>query len=111
MAKASGKFHGAENYNCAQAVLKFMDEQVSISPELLSEFKQFGGGRAPDGVCGALYAASHILKDGKITGELAELFELKAGSKRCQEIKAAGRLSCAGCVDLAADFCSEKLKG
>ncbi|MHB9139575.1 MAG: C-GCAxxG-C-C family (seleno)protein [Victivallaceae bacterium] len=110
MTKASDKFHGAENYNCAQAVLKFMDEQVTVSSELLEQFKQFGGGRAPAGICGALYAASYILKNEKLTGELEKLFEDTACSKCCREIKTAGRLSCAGCVDLAADFCSDKLK-
>jgi hypothetical protein len=110
MTKASDKFHSAENYNCAQAVLKFMDERVAVSPELLEQFKQFGGGRAPGGVCGALHAASYILKNEKLTGELEKLFEAKAGAKCCREIKTAACLSCAGCVDLAADFCSEKLK-
>lgn len=110
MEKASDKFHGVENYNCAQAVLKFFEDHAAVSPEKIEEFKQFGGGRAPAGVCGAIYAAAHILNNETLTDELSEAFRREAGSRCCREIKAAGRLSCAGCVDLAADLCSEKIK-
>ncbi|MFA6102585.1 MAG: C-GCAxxG-C-C family (seleno)protein [Victivallaceae bacterium] len=110
MAKASEKFHGVEKYNCAQAVLKFFEDHAAVSPEKIEEFKLFGGGRAPDGVCGAIYAAEHILNDRTLIDELKETFKREAGSHCCREIKAAGRLSCAGCVDLAADLCAEKIK-
>ena len=110
MTKASDKFHGVEKYNCAQAVLKFFEDHPAASPEKIEEFKQFGGGRAPDGVCGAIYAASHILNNEKLAAELKETFKREAGSCGCREIKDAGRLSCAGCVDLAADFCLKKIK-
>lgn len=110
MVKASDKFHGVEKYNCAQAVLKFFENHPAVSPEKIEEFKQFGGGRAPEGVCGAIYAAEHILNDKKLTDELKETFKRDAGSHCCREIKTAGRLSCPGCVDMAAEWCSEKLK-
>ena len=110
MTKASEKFHGVEKYNCAQAVLKFFDGHAAVSPEKIEVFKQFGGGRAPQGVCGAIFAAADILNDGKLLDELKDTFKCEAGSHCCREIKDAGRLSCAGCVDLAADFCLAKLK-
>ena len=110
MVKASDKFHGVEKYNCAQAVLKFFETHPAVSPDKIEEFKQFGGGRAPEGVCGALYAAGHVLNNEKLLAELKETFKREAGSCCCREIKEAGRLSCAECVDLAADFCSKKNK-
>lgn len=110
MAKASARFHGVENYNCAQAVLKFFEDHTAASQEKIKEFKQFGGGRAPAGVCGAIYAAARIMNNEKLTDELKERFKQEAGSLGCREIKAVGRLSCAGCVDLAADFCSKTIK-
>lgn len=53
MKQASDFFHAEDNLNCAQSVLKYFDAPAAQ----IAEFKAFGGGRAPEGLCGALYAA------------------------------------------------------
>jgi hypothetical protein len=50
-----------ERLNCAQAVLKAFQEKFSITDEMISQFKAYGAGKAPDGCCGAFYAAKYIL--------------------------------------------------
>jgi hypothetical protein len=46
-----------ERLNCAQAVLHAWREVAGDTSIALADLKPFGGGRAPDGLCGALRAA------------------------------------------------------
>ncbi len=107
--KASDFFHKEDNLNCAQAVLKFCESHEAVNPEIISEFKAHGGGRAPEGVCGALYAVNFIFNDMKETSELEKEFTSLAGSTACREIRRNRKLSCAACVDLAGDFAIKKI--
>ena len=51
--KAVGSFRAPpEMYNCAQSVVS-----VAEDASLLDEMKSCGGGRAPEGLCGALWGA------------------------------------------------------
>jgi hypothetical protein len=102
--KASDFFHKEDNLNCAQAVLKFCESHESVSPEVISEFKVFGGGRAPEGACGALYAVKFMFGNSKKTAKLEKDFIVAAGSTICCEIRQSGKLSCSACVDLAGNF-------
>ncbi|MFA7230136.1 MAG: hypothetical protein WC071_02585, partial [Victivallaceae bacterium] len=61
--KASDKFHKEENFNCAQAVLKFFEDHPSVTVQDIADYKAWGGGRAPEGVCGAIFATGKILND------------------------------------------------
>ena len=104
--KASDFFHKKpENYNCAQAILKAWQERLKISSEEIEEFRRWGGGRAKDGECGALFAANYLLeKQGKplITDE----FVTQVGSASCHEIKRVGKVACSRCVDVADEIIS-----
>ena len=81
--------------NCAQAVAAGFDRE-----DLLAAFAVCGGGRAPEGCCGALYAALELLPEEK--QDLArQEFARTAGSEKCAEIKALG-FPCKECVALAA---------
>ena len=106
--KAKKYFHGSEGYNCVQAVLKVFQEEYSITEEILVEGKAFGGGRAKDGVCGALYAIGMIDKD--LYSEVEKDFESAAGSLKCSDIKSLEKLSCRECVGYSVERALEKKK-
>jgi len=93
---------GHERLNCADAILKAFDELDPGSKDKLCK----GGGRSPNGECGAYCAAKTIL-EGKDPGKVEELkkyFEDLAGSLKCDEIRSRRKLSCLGCVEKAAEF-------
>lgn len=101
MIKASDFFHGKEKYNCAQAILKFFQEDYKIEQSLIDKYKKKGGGRAEGGVCGALHASYFLIKNKEMTAMADKHFADEAGSIVCKEIKRAKKLSCEQCVDLA----------
>ena len=101
MSKASDHFHQAENYNCAQAVLAHFKQPA----ETVAEFKAFGGGNAPEGICGALYAARHILNDDAKFRQLCDEFAAQTGGAlTCRALKSEAKFPCMQCVDLAAEL-------
>lgn len=83
-------------YNCAQSVAAGAG-RLDLVPELAA----MGGGRAPDGLCGALYAALRLLPETEHE-ETKRQFAATAGAIRCREIKgAAVPFPCVKCVELA----------
>ena len=107
MLKASDHFHGPEHYNCAQSVLV----HFGADAETVAEFKAFGGGRAPEGLCGALHAARHLLNDEKRFAELRSEFAARTGGAvTCRELKGGARVPCTVCIDLAAGLLAEKMR-
>lgn len=84
-------------HNCAQAVAAGFDRD-----DLLSELAVCGGGRAPEGNCGALHAALQLIPAEHRDSAKAE-FTKTAGAARCMEIKANG-FPCKDCVALAAEL-------
>ncbi|ADU26186.1 C-GCAxxG-C-C family (seleno)protein [Ethanoligenens harbinense] len=103
-------FAGLDGYkksNCAQAVANTFTEELHIRDINPEKFIQYGGGRAPNGECGAMYAAKVFLeatgKADKID-DLKEHFVKNAGSIYCKEIRAAKKLPCAGCVAKGTEF-------
>ena len=95
--RAKKYFHGEERYNCAQAVLAAFDEEH----EKLAGAQSYGGGRAPDGLCGALHSAKELLGEEK-HARVEEKFSEAAGALHCREVRALGKMSCAECVAFAA---------
>ncbi len=104
--KAKRYFTKTENgkkLNCAQAVIKAFKDKFAPEDLSVEDFSRCGGGGAPEGECGALYAAERLLK-GKAEdapGCLREDFSKKAGSVKCKKIRKKGELSCLGCVETA----------
>jgi hypothetical protein len=96
-AKAAVKYHGEKGYNCAQAVLKAFDAGDS----LIEKAKKHGGGRAPDGLCGAIYAGHLLLEDEGLCESFTENFLVKAKSVKCKEIRSSKTLTCSECVHAA----------
>lgn len=88
---------GCPKLNCGQAVLA----GFQAPEELISEFALYGSGRAPDGWCGAAFAAARLLEDKKT---VEDFFTAQADSVKCLEIRSKRKLSCLGCVEKAAEL-------
>ncbi len=97
--KAAEFFRGSEGYNCAQAVIAAWNELYGTDHDVVFH-QQHGGGRAEDGLCGALYAALQISPEHEEA--LKKVFADKAGALKCRQIRQAGAFSCKDCVMLAA---------
>lgn len=82
--------------------MKAFQLESGISEETIRTAAQQGGGKAPEGVCGALHAARVILGNGPALKEIENDFSAKAGSKQCREIRGMRSLPCSGCVTLSA---------
>lgn len=96
------------SYNCAQAVLKAFEDRFDfINDKLVKEFKAFGVGKAPDSICGTLFAALHILKELKMFDTVSDFeqeFYRLAGSLYCSNIRTKGFAFCSYCLEEAV-FC------
>ena len=51
---------------------------------MIDSYSAYGGGRAENGLCGALYAAKNLLNDPKKIELLNEEFLKRAGSVKCK---------------------------
>jgi len=96
-------FRGARRYNCAQAVLKAYAPLAGLEDACLERFSHFGSGKAPDGECGALFAAKSIFQDSAVKQEIENDFIRAAGNKKCRDIRKAKTYTCGQCVQAAAD--------
>lgn len=90
--------------NCAQSVARAAKEEYGVTETETESLKAFSGGRAPDGMCGALYAAQWLIgrKSAKAAEEVINAFREAIGETRCKEIRAAKKCSCMDCVAEAA---------
>lgn len=97
---------GCQRMNCAQSVLSAFKEEFNISDELVARFGSYGGGRAPEGLCGAYYAVKYILskENPQRLEELEKHFLNHAGALQCSNIKGLKKLSCVGCVEKSSEF-------
>jgi hypothetical protein len=104
---ASWYFHHPDyGYNCAQAITYRHGE----SAEALARMSQNGGGRAPEGLCGALYGGLFILRNHpEDQQKLKEAFCSEIGSAHCREIRSRRLASCKQCIE-AADQALEKIR-
>lgn len=96
-------FHGTSRYNCAQAVLKAYAPLVGMEDACLERFSHCGSGRAPDGECGALFAAKAVFQDAAVKQEIENEFVRAAGSKKCRDIRKGRTLTCGQCVQTASN--------
>jgi len=98
---------GEKRQNCAQSVLSAFKQEMNIGEELINLAKAYGGGRAPDGICGAYWAAKLIIEKyccPEKAKEFEEFFNNQADSLLCKEIRKNKKLSCLGCVEKATEF-------
>ncbi|MGD9127113.1 MAG: hypothetical protein PVH19_07010 [Planctomycetia bacterium] len=104
MSKKKAVQYYSQKYNCAQSILKAFGN----SDELVNECAKCGGGRAKDGLCGALYAGTLLLEDPQEQEELKAYFVKKATSTKCREVRKAKVLTCGKCVERVAKFLEKK---
>lgn len=86
-------------HNCAQAVAYKYASLLGITPEeALDRFAACAAGRAPGGLCGALYAAQQIVPSQ--AGHVQERFaQVTGGHLTCADIKGLSGTPCPVCVD------------
>ncbi|MDO4574595.1 MAG: redox-active protein [Planctomycetia bacterium] len=92
----------ARKINCAQAIMAGLGHDSRVA-----EMADCGGGRAPEGRCGALHAAILLLPEA-VGESVIQEFAAVAGSDKCREIKRNG-FPCAKCVALAAELVEKHL--
>ena len=94
VAKALEHFRNTQghNYNCAQAIAAAFDADPV-------RFESHGRGHAPEGWCGAAYAAAELLQDPEA---VESAFLQAAGTVACREIRRSRAMSCAACVETSA---------
>lgn len=97
-----------ERLNCAQSVL-FAYQRISGDIAIsIADMKPYGGGRAPGGICGALYAACTVAPDK--ADRLKFRFAAITGSAVCKEMRDADRHPCEFCVSEAAQLLEAELR-
>ena len=98
-----------ERLNCAQSVLYAWREVSGDTSIALAEVKPFGGGRAPDGLCGALHTACMVAPE-RAEG-LKRNFAARLGSLYCKELRGAKVHPCETCVGRAMDLLELQIQG
>jgi hypothetical protein len=93
--------HPPLNLNCAQAVLHGYQTISGDQTLAVADFKAFGGGRAPGGFCGAIYAATRIAPES--ADVLKESFTGRIGAVTCKELRFFAVLSGMGLAEWADD--------
>lgn len=88
-------------HNCAQSVACGLGHD-----ELHSPLAACGGGKAPNGRCGALHAAMLIAGENR-ADELRRRFVSALGAETCAELKRSLAVPCAKCVETAAQLAIE----
>ena len=87
-----------KQYNCAQAVAKTFQRD-----DLVESLNSCGGGKAPGGLCGALYAALLLASEGQ-SAAVKEQFLKEIGHLECKAIRKNGQATCTDCVRRAAEI-------
>lgn len=105
MMKATDTFRKEPwRHNCAQAVANRWI-QLYADKETVDKYAPYVGGHAPEGYCGALYAAMQARPERAV--EISREFEEATGGVYCKDIKSKGHTPCEICV-ATADYLLEK---
>ncbi len=90
-------------YNCAQSICAAFGRD-----DLLESLSSCGGGKAPDGLCGALYGALQIIPAHRHEA-VKEAFLQAAGSTYCLQLKKECKVPCRQCVTIAQELAAREL--
>lgn len=107
--KATDTFRNPQfGHNCAQAVAnKYRD--LYSDKDIVSTYAPYVGGRAPGGLCGALFAAKEALPEH--AKKIEEEFIKLCGAVTCRDIKTQNKTPCTVCVDTADKLVEKYSKG
>ncbi len=106
-------FHAQpNNWNCAQCILKTYQLRSQLSDEDIErDYRSKGGGKAPEGLCGALYASRVLLgEDSKEAAELTEDFRKELGAVTCLGLKRDLHVPCTRTVSTADALLNKQLE-
>jgi hypothetical protein len=97
------EFYTQHRRNCAQSVALAWSEAQERTVEAVEQFAACGHGKAPEGLCGALFAACKLATPAadRIKQRFAQITE---GRLTCKEIRASRVLRCVDCVSHAASL-------
>jgi len=109
MAKVAAFLFRTEKRNCAEAVVGAWQKVSGKELAVTENLSECGFGGAPQGLCGAVYAAQ-LISDEEQKAEVTDRFVEAAGSLLCGEIRSTRKLSCTACVKLAATLLEENLQ-
>lgn len=104
MKTIASEFYMNRRGNCAQAVINAWQEKTSQDNTLIEDMGTCGNGKAPNGLCGAVYAAKHVLDYEAAEKLLNDFSEITGGFLKCREIRSAKALKCRECVETAAEL-------
>ena len=97
--KATDTFHHPDyGHNCAQAVAYRWREKYTDT-DIVEQMAACGGGRAPEGICGALHAA--MLACPSHAAAIKEQFAQQCGATTCRLLKTVCKTPCPQCVATA----------
>ena len=100
---AAVNYHAERRGNCAQSVAAGYAEKTGKRGELVDELKRCGGGNAPGGMCGALYAALQIAGDDNQEKVKQHFGSFTDNHFLCKEIRGGNIIPCRECVRHAAE--------
>lgn len=106
-------FHQAPyKYNCAQSIMKAAQPVTGITDEEIGlQYADKGGGRAPGGLCGALFGAKRVLgEDSPEAAALEAEFAETLGGTQCQQLKKELQIPCERTVSTAQALLAKYLK-
>jgi hypothetical protein len=104
MKTIASEYHQQRRGNCAQSVAFAWGAKNPGGRGVEEVFAGCGAGRAPGGLCGALYASCQLAGAGAEDSIKQAFAEKSGGDLTCKEIRAARKLTCSGCVEAAAEL-------
>ena len=96
-------YHQQRRGNCAQSVVYAWNLKTQDSRNSEETFAACGGGRAPGGLCGAVYASCELA--GANAAIIKQFFAEKTGGfLTCRDIRMTKKMACSECVGVAAEL-------
>ncbi len=98
------EFHQQRRGNCAQSVAFAWRQAHPEGAEADAAFARCGGGRAPEGLCGAVHASCTLAGAAASESIKQAFMERTGGCLACKDLRAAKRAPCNECVEIAAEL-------
>jgi hypothetical protein len=111
MRTTAGEYHRQRRGNCAQSVAYAWGVKHRGAKGVEEVFDGCGGGRAPGGLCGALYASCKLAGAAAAETIRQRFVEITGGLQTCRDIRASNRVPCSACVEWAAELLESHAQG
>ena len=104
MKNTAREYHHQRRGNCAQSVAFAWGAKYPGGRGVEAVFAGCGAGRAPNGLCGALYASCELAGARAAEAIKLSFAEKTGGQQTCKAIRAARAVPCSECIEIAADL-------